>query len=110
MSDKPLTAHCAVVLGQGDYQRGVCPDMRVIDLPNLEALLIGCVSGKTREWPLIRAELTLLCSLVVTELNSCESENKDLIELVSHLQKLGDSYERAINKLNSQCKQERPNG
>ena len=32
------------------------------DYPNLQAVLQGCVSGHSVEWPLVRAELTVLIS------------------------------------------------
>jgi hypothetical protein len=36
---------------------------RLVEYPNLQAMMQGCVSGQSTEWPLLRAEL---CRLLAT--------------------------------------------
>ncbi len=60
--------------------------------PNLEAVILGCVSGNVAEWPGMRSELARLAEMIAAHdaiRAKLESRIQELSSLCQHLQSKG---------------------
>lgn len=64
--------------------------------PNLEAIVIGCVSGQVTEWPMIRGEIIALVGQLCGELSvlrdeSAQWEKTSLVDIVQERDRLREA-------------------